>query len=79
MPVLRITLRKIKEVLRLKFEVKLSHAQIDETLSVSKGVVIKYAGLAAIAGLDWPAIKSLDKATLERQLLATAAKSLKYV
>ena len=72
-------MRKIKEVLRLKFEVKLSHAQIAAALSLSKGVVTKYAGLAAIAGLDWPAIKSLDEATLERQLLATPAKPLTYV
>jgi hypothetical protein len=67
MPVLRITMRKIKEVLRLKLEAKLSHAQITAALSFSKGVVAKYAGLAAIAGLNWPAIRNLDEATLERQ------------
>jgi transposase len=79
MPVLRITMRKIKEVLRLKLEAKLSHAQIAAALNLSKGVVTKYIGLAAIAGLDWSAIQSFDETTLERQLLAAPQKPPAYV
>ena len=71
-------MRKIKEVLRLKLEAKLSHAQIAAALGISKGVVTKYVGLATIAGLDWSAIQSFDETTLERQLLAAAKKPPAY-
>ncbi len=71
-------MRKIKEVLRLKLEAKLSHAQIAAALGVSKGVVTKYVGLAAIAGLDWSAIQDQDEATLERQLLVAPKKPAVY-
>lgn len=63
-------MRKIKEVLRLKLDAKLSHGQIAAALHLSKGVVTKYVGLAAAAGLDWSAIQLLDDVTLERRLLA---------
>lgn len=59
-------MRKIKEVLRLKLDAKLSHERIAQSLAMSKGVVAKYAGLAASAGLDWPAIREMDEAALER-------------
>jgi predicted transcriptional regulator len=48
-------MRKIKDVLRLKLDAKLSHQQIADALGLSKGVVTKYVGLAAAAGLDWTA------------------------
>lgn len=57
-PVPRITMRKIKDVLRLKLDAKLSHKQIADALCISKGVVTKYVGLAAVAGLDWSAVPS---------------------
>jgi hypothetical protein len=52
MPVGKITMLKIKEVLRLILEAKVSHAQIAAALGISKGVATKYIGLAVIAGLD---------------------------
>ena len=78
MPVLRITMRKIKEVLRLKLEAKLSHAKIATALGISKGVVTKYVGLAATAGMDWSVIQSFDETTLERQLLTAPTKPPAY-
>lgn len=62
-------MRKIKDVLRLKLDAKLSHQQIANALGLSKGVVTKYAGLAAAAGLDWLTVQSMDEAALERRLL----------
>src|SRR6266851_2892421 len=70
MPALRITMRKIKDVLRLKLDGKLSHEQIAAALKISKGVVTKYVGLANAAKLDWPTICSLDETALEQRLLA---------
>lgn len=72
-------MRKIKDVLRLKLDVKLSHEQIATSLNISKGVVTKYAGLAAAAGLDWPTICSLEEAALEQRLLARPGKLSAYV
>jgi response regulator of citrate/malate metabolism len=60
MPAQRITMRKIKDVLRLKLDTKLSHEQIAGSLGLSKGVVTKYVGLAAAAGLTWPEIHACD-------------------
>ena len=42
---------------------------IAAALSISKGVVTKYVGLAAAAGLHWPAVQACDEVTLERLLL----------
>lgn len=72
-------MRKIKEVLRLKLDARLSHEQIAAALDLSKGVVTKYVGLAAAAGLDWAAVQSLDDVTLERQLLACPEKARHHV
>jgi hypothetical protein len=61
-------MRKIKDVLRLKLDARLSHEQTAAALGLSKGVVATYASLAAAAGLDWAAIEHLETA-LERRLL----------
>lgn len=68
MPASRITMRKIKDILRLKLEARLSHERIAAALDLSKGVVTKYVGLAAAAGLDWPSIALLDEGALLRRL-----------
>ena len=62
-------MRKIKDVLRLKLDAKLSHEQIAAALDISKGVVAKYVTLAAAAGLDWPAACALEETALEQRLL----------
>lgn len=72
-------MRKIKEVLRLKLDARLPHEQIAAALDLSKGVVTKYVGLAAAAGLDWAAVQSLDDVTLERRLLACPEKPRQHV
>ncbi len=62
-------MRKIKEILRLKLDARLSHQQIAAALGLSKGVVTKYVGLTAAAGLDWAAVQDMDETMLERRLL----------
>jgi transposase len=63
-----MNMRMIKDILRLKGE-GLSHERVAASLSISKGVVAKYLGLAGAAGLDWHAAAALDEAALERRLL----------
>lgn len=72
-------MRRIKDVLRLKLDAKLSHQQIADALGMSKGVVTKYAGLAAAAGLDWAAVQGMDETALERRLMAGSQRTHDYV
>ena len=58
MPRPRMALRMIKDVIRLKWQARLSHEQIAAALNISKGVVAKYVGLANAAGLDWDTVQS---------------------
>ena len=62
MPAKRKPMRKIKEVLRLKFEAGLSHERIAAATGLSKGAVTKYVQRAAQAGLGWPLPPELDDA-----------------
>ena len=61
-------MRKIKEVLRLKFEACLSHERIAAAVGVSKGAVTKYVQRALAAGLGWPLAPERDDAALEALL-----------
>lgn len=72
-------MRKIKDVLRLKLEAQLSHQQIAAALGISKGVVTKYVGLAAAAGLDWNQVRDVDDTVLERRLLVAPERPRDHV
>lgn len=70
MPAPRMNLRMIKELLRLKYEARLSHQQIASALRISKGGVAKYVGLAEAVGLnEWAAIAVLDEQALKARLV----------
>ena len=68
MPAKRSAMRKIKEVLRLKFEARLSHERIAAATGVSKGAVSNYVQRAVQKSLGWPLPADLDDAALERLL-----------
>src|SRR6056297_243814 len=71
MPNRRITMRQLTDILRLKYEARLSHAKIAAALGLSKGVVGKYVSLAEAKGVAaWPLAEGLDEAALERLLFA---------
>lgn len=72
MPTRRMTLRMIKDVIRLKWGAQLSHEKIATALGISKGVVAKYVGLASAAGLDWETAKDCSEQQLEARLLPRA-------
>ena len=72
-------MRKIKDVVRLKLDAKLSHQQIADALGLSNGVVTKYVSLAAAAGLDWTDVQGLDEAALERRLMVGSHQARDYV
>ena len=64
-----ITMRKIKEVLRLRFECHLSMEAIARSLELSKGVVVKYCQLAGAANIDWKSAQDWDEARLRSALM----------
>jgi len=66
-------MRKIKEVIRLKFEADLSHERIAAATGVSKGAVTKYIQRAREAKLTWPLPQEMDDAKLEALLFPRAA------
>ena len=68
MPRERIPMRKIKEVLRLKWSCGLSCRVIAKSCSVARSTVNEYVSRAASAGLSWPLPESLDDAALEQLL-----------
>ncbi len=71
MPNRRITMRQLTDILRLKYEARLSHAKIAAALGLSKGVVSKYVSLAEAKGVAaWPPPEGMDEAALERLLFA---------
>ena len=54
MPQERLTMRKIREILRLKWECKLSERAIALSCSTSRSTVADYLKRAQAAGLSWP-------------------------
>jgi transposase len=61
-------MRKIREVLRLKYACGLTNRQIAKTRAMGRTAVAKYVNRAAEAGLTWPLPEGLDDAELERRL-----------
>ncbi len=68
MPAKRVSMRKIKECLRLKWACGLSHEQIARALGLSKGVVTKYLQRAAQVGLTEDQAATLSEVALEARL-----------
>ena len=66
-------MRKIKDVLRLKFEADLSIRRIARNCHVSRPTVSEYLTRFAETGLSWPAAAELDDATLEHKLYPPVA------
>ena len=71
MPAKRLSVRKIKEVLRLKAG-GTSNRQIARSCGVSRPAVSEYLRRATEAGLSWPLPDELSDAALEHQLFPPA-------
>ena len=61
-------MRKIEEVLRLKWGHQLSNRQIANSCLISHTTVREYLDRARLAGLSWPLDPALDNTTLESML-----------
>jgi transposase len=69
----RLLMRRLRDVLRLKFDAGLSHRAIAQACTVGLGTVTTYLQRAAAAGLAWPLPADLDDATLEARVFARPA------
>ena len=67
----RLSMRKIREVLRLKWECRLTNRAIARSCSISHSTVGEYVQRAQAAGLSWPIPAELDEDALFRLLFPT--------
>ena len=72
MPAERLSMRQIRDVLRLRFASKLSQRAIAKSLRLSQGAVSTYLTRARAAGIVWPLPDDLDDAQLEALLYPPA-------
>jgi transposase len=71
----RLSMRKTREVLRLKYELGLSNRTIGSSLSISHSTVGDYLSRAEKAGVRWPLPEGWDDERLEQALFPPTAPS----
>ena len=64
----RLTLRKIREILRLREESKLSNRAIARACKISNSTVVEYLQRAQMAGLHWPLPEGMSEDALYQKL-----------
>ena len=74
MPANRLSMRKIKEVLRLKWANDLSDRKIAQSCNISRPAVVNYVERAEQAGLSRPLPDTITDAELERLLFPAPGK-----
>ena len=68
MPAERLTMRKIREVFRLKFDCDISNRQIAKSCSIARSTVGEYLFRFQQAALSWPLAQDIDDNQLEQLL-----------
>ena len=68
MPKKRLSMRKIREVLRLKYQLGHSNREISGSCNIGSSTVSDYLQRAKRAGVGWPVPDSLDDRALEQAL-----------
>jgi transposase len=77
MPGKRLTMRKIREVLRLKFDFHLTNRKIAKSVGAARSSIGEYLRRFERSGLTWPLAEDLDDDRLEGLLFPSAAKPAK--
>src|ERR1700689_829005 len=75
MPRARMLMRKVRELLRLKWEVGLSHRQAERSLQIGRGTLENYLRRAVVAGLRWEIVGGLSDEELEQRLFRSASEA----
>ncbi len=71
----KLSMRYIKEILRLRYEVKLSQREIARSVRVSVGSVNQYLNRATQAGISWPLAQQMDQKALIKALFPDKSSS----
>ena len=66
-------MRKIKEILRLKWELGLSNRQIAKSSLLSRATIADYMARVQAAGIGWPLPPEMDETTLENLLFSCSS------
>jgi len=66
-----VSMRKVRNILRLKHETGLGVRQIARSLRISHGTVVNYLERAAAAGIGWPLPEGIDDEGLQQLLFAS--------
>ena len=72
MPAERLSMRKVREVLRLRYACGASVRVIAHSVGIGRTAVGEYLRRAAVVGITWPIPDGLDDTGLERELFAPA-------
>jgi transposase len=72
MPAERVSMRKIRDALRLTHALGMSRRRVGEATGIGKTAVGEYVRRAAVVGLSWPIPDEIDDAELERRLFPLA-------
>jgi transposase len=75
MPAERLSMRKVREVLRLKYACGASERVIARSVGIGRTAVGEYIRRAAVIGITWPIPEELDDTALERKLFAPPPRS----
>lgn len=67
----KVSMRKIKEILRLRYDLGLRQDQIARSCNIGQATVHRYLERFAATGLGWPPATDCDEARLEKLLFAT--------
>lgn len=73
MPTERLTMRKTKEVFRLKFDCKLSNRKIAESCLMARSTVAEYLFRFQRAALSWPLPEAMDDTQFEEMLFPSTS------
>jgi hypothetical protein len=69
-PARRSSMRKVKEVLRLRFELGFGQRQIARSCRMGLSTVHEYLERAAAAGISWPLPEDWSEEELEKMFIA---------
>jgi transposase len=64
----KLSMRKISEVFRLRFELNLSYRDIARSLNISISTIYDYLARAKVAGLSWPLTEKLSEEEFYQKL-----------
>ena len=68
MPAERLPMRKIRNILRLRWGCGLSSRQIAVSQGIARSTVADYLGRAEAGGIGWPLADDMDETTLEARI-----------